>query len=63
MSFVFVGTCIKQSPKAAKIITIKNQKNYEKNFTFLMFVAISNELRHAKKRRFPRGKCTCVLQW
>jgi hypothetical protein len=39
-------------------------KNYEKKFTsFLVLVANCNKLRDAKNNNFPRGKCTCVLQW
>jgi hypothetical protein len=58
----------KTLPQAAKLITIKNQKNYEKDFTFLVLVAIGGKLRNAKKPH-PRplskgeGSSARVLQW
>jgi hypothetical protein len=41
----------KTLPEAAKLIIIKNQKDYEKNFTFPVLVANSGKLRNFYSRQ------------
>jgi hypothetical protein len=51
------------NPDATKNKNNLKIKNYEKDFTFLVFVANSNKLRNAKNNDFPCGECSRVLQW